>query len=89
MRHWRMLKDFPILVSHISSKVSIDDEIQYHIRCASTAFGKLKARVFEGQDLRTETKMMVYRAVILPTLLYGSEAWTTYKKHLRMLEKYH
>ena len=31
----------------------------------------------------------VYNAVVIPTLLYGSEAWTTYKRHVKTLEKYH
>ena len=31
----------------------------------------------------------MYNAVVLPSLLYGSETWTTYRRHLNVLEKYH
>ena len=35
------------------------------------------------------TKLLVYKAVILPALLYGAETRTTYSRHLRALESYH
>ena len=31
----------------------------------------------------------MYRAVVLTTLLYGSESWVTYSHHLRLLERFH
>ncbi|XP_076068416.1 uncharacterized protein LOC143040860 [Oratosquilla oratoria] len=33
--------------------------------------------------------MAVYNAVVIPTLLYASETWTTYRRHLDTLEKFH
>ena len=36
-----------------------------------------------------DTKLPVYKAVVLPTLLYGAESWTTYSRHLRALEQHH
>lgn len=78
---------FAYLGSHLSSNATIDDEIQYRIRCASTSFGKLRSRVFEDRDLRLDTKILVYKAIVLPTLLYASETWTTYRRHIKALEK--
>ena len=80
---------FPYLGSHLSSKADIDSEIQHRICCASGAFAKLRKRVFEEPDLLARTKLLVYKAVILPALLYGAETWTTYSRHLRALESYH
>jgi len=80
---------FPYLGSHLSSSVDIDDEIQYRIRCAGTTFGRLRTRVFKNKDLRADTKLLVYKAVVIPTLLYGSETWTTYRRHLKSLERFH
>jgi len=80
---------FIYLGSNLSSKANIDDEISYRLRCANAAFGKLSKRVFEDRDLRTETKIMVYHAVVLPTLLYASETWTTYRRHIKDLERFH
>ncbi|KAJ3585932.1 hypothetical protein NHX12_012339 [Muraenolepis orangiensis] len=79
---------FPYLGSLLSSKAVIDDEIHHRLSCASGAFSRLRKRVFENRDLQAKTKILVYKAV-LPTLLYGSEAWTTYSRHLKALEAYH
>ncbi len=35
------------------------------------------------------TKLKVYRAVVLPTLLYTCETWTVYQRHARMLNHFH
>ena len=80
---------FAYLGSHLSSNTGIEDEVQYRLRCASLAFGKLRKRVFDDHDIRTSTKIKVYQAVVLPTLLYGSETWTTYRRNINALEKFH
>ena len=67
----------------------IDAEIQRRLQSASRAFGRLRERVFDVRDLSTKKMTLVYKAVILPTLLiYGSETWVTYQRHLKALEKY-
>ena len=65
------------------------DEIQHRPKCAGSAFGRLRERVLQERDIRTDTKMMVYKAVVIPTLLYASETWTPYHHHLKTLEKFH
>ena len=39
--------------------------------------------------LTTKTKMDVYKACVLSTLLYGSEAWTMYTRQERKLKTFH
>ncbi len=73
----------------LSSKADIDSEVNHRLSCASGAYARLRRRVFEDQDLSAQTKLLVYRAVVLPTLLYGAESWTTYSRHLRAMEQYH
>ncbi len=80
---------FPYLGSIISSKADIDSEVNHRLSCASGAYARLRRRVFDDRDLSAQTKLLVYRAVILPTLLYGAESWTTYSRHLRAMEQYH
>ncbi|KAL7834458.1 hypothetical protein SRHO_G00287050 [Serrasalmus rhombeus] len=80
---------FQYLGSFLPSKADIDDEIDFRLSCASRAFSRLRKRVFENRDLQSKTKILVYKAVVLPTLLYASEAWTTYSRHLKALETYH
>ncbi len=83
------VEEFPHLGSIVSTKANIDAEVRHRISCASAAFGKLRRRVFENKDILVSTKILVYKAVILPTLLYASESWTVYARHLKQLEKYH
>ena len=83
------VEHFPYLGSILSSKADIDSEVNHRLSCASGAYAKLRTRVFDDRDLRAQTKLLVYRAVILPTLLYGAESWTTYSRHLRALELFH
>ena len=39
--------------------------------------------------MKKVTKISIYRAVVLPTLLYSSETWVAYSHHLRFLERFH
>ncbi|XP_076041829.1 uncharacterized protein LOC143025712 [Oratosquilla oratoria] len=80
---------FPYLGSHLSSNLDLNDEIQHRLKCAGTAFRRLRNRIFQDHDIRTDTKMAVYNAVVIPTPLYASKTWTTYRRHLDTLEKFH
>ena len=39
--------------------------------------------------LRLSMKIQAYRAVVVPTLLYGAETWVLYRKQTRLLEQFH
>ena len=56
---------------------------------SNSAFGRLSSRVWKNKHLKKVTKISVYRAVVLTTLLYGSESWVTYRHDLRLLERFH
>ena len=81
--------EFTYLGSCVSSNTSLDLEITNRIAKASSAFGRLNARVWFNKALSDRTKVSVYRAVVLTALLYGCETWTTYRRHVRMLENFH
>ena len=66
----------------------LDVEIQHRIRCACFSYGRLKDRVFSERGFRTATKILVYKAVILTTLLYGCETWVAYRRHVKVLEQF-
>ncbi|XDV53782.1 hypothetical protein PO909_022204 [Leuciscus waleckii] len=53
------------------------------------AFSRLYGRVWNNNNLKKDTKVSVYKAVVLTTLLYGAESWVTYRHHLRPLERFH
>lgn len=80
---------FKYLGSILSEDCSIDSEIQNRIKQASAAFGRLRHRVFQNNNLHLHTKVAVYQAVCITTLLYSCEAWTTYSRHIKALERFH
>ena len=80
---------FPYLGSNLSANGDINDEIQYSLRCTGIYFWRIRARVFQDRDIRTDTKVLIYTAIVIPMLLYPSEIWTTYLRHLKTLENFH
>ncbi|GFO10738.1 hypothetical protein PoB_003724300 [Plakobranchus ocellatus] len=56
---------------------------------SDSSFGRLYKRVWNNKSLKIKTKIQVYKAVVLTTLLYGSETWVTYSSHIRLLERLH
>ena len=84
-----VVPSFKYLGSMLSEDCNIDEEVQNRIRQASVSFGRLRRRVFQNRNLNLHTKVSVYHAVCISTLLYGCEAWVTYSRHLRSLENFH
>lgn len=81
--------DFVYLGSTISSDGILDKEILGRINKASKAFGNLEKRVWADRALTFKTKIKVYEICVLPVLLYASETWTTYRCHIKALERFH
>ena len=50
---------------------------------------KLSDRVWENKKLTTQTKVGVYRACIVSTLLYGRQFWATYAGQEKRLNNFH
>ena len=71
--------NFNYLGSTLSRRTYIDDEIKNRIPKASSAFGKLRKKVWERRGISQSTRVKVYKTVVLTTLLYGCEAWTVYR----------
>ena len=80
---------FCYLGSIISQDATMDNDITERIAKASQAFGRLRQRLWDDKNIRLETKISVYRSVVTSTLLYGAEAWTLYRGHIRKLDQYH
>jgi len=90
------MKDCPIanvdqfvyLGTVLNNKLDLSPDIQARVRLASSAFGRLSQRVFLNRNLNLKTKMAVYKAVCVSTLLYGCEAWVLYRRHIKTLEHF-
>jgi len=85
----KSVKQFTYLGCSISSNARIDSEIDNRLNKANCAFGRLHKRVWDNKHIKCTTKISVYRAVVLTTLLYGSESWVTYRSHIKLLERFH
>ncbi|CAH2242221.1 jg25154 [Pararge aegeria aegeria] len=83
------VQKFKYLGSVITSRSHLDSEINCRIGAAAAAFGKLRDKVFRSHDIKLSTKVSVYMAVVHPNLLYGSETWCLYRKHIRTLDRFH
>nr|VZI16230.1 unnamed protein product [Spirometra erinaceieuropaei] len=85
----QVVENFPYLGSTLSHNTKIDDEVASRISKASQAFGRLRNTVWKRHGLQLSTKLKMYKAVILPTLLYGAETWTVYTRQARRLNHFH
>uniref|UniRef100_A0A5F8HFV9 RNA-directed DNA polymerase n=1 Tax=Monodelphis domestica TaxID=13616 RepID=A0A5F8HFV9_MONDO len=80
---------FKYLGSTIANDGSLDHEINARIQKASQALGQLCCKVLQHSGVSTATKLKVYNAGVLSSLLYGCETWTPYRKHMKQLEQFH
>ena len=80
---------FIYLGSSIARDGSLDSEVQLRIAKACKAFGALEKRVWSDRGITIKTKLSVYESCVLTSLLYSSETWTTYRRHIQVLERFH
>ena len=80
---------FCYLGSVLSSNAVVDDDISALLSKANSAFGRLSMRLWNDHGIRLDTKVAIYKAVILTTLLYGCESWVLYSRHVVKLEQFH
>ena len=85
----QVVDKFTYLGSTLSSVVYIDDEVNARIAKSSAAFGRLHGSIWDRSAIRLDTKLKVYRSVVLPTLLYACEIWTVYQRHAKRLNHFH
>ena len=82
-------ENFTYLGSNLLFSGDLTNEIQRRINLASSAFGRLSKRVLGNQNLTIHTKIVVYNAVVISTILYGCETCVPYRRHIRLLESFH
>ena len=85
----QVVDKFTYLGSTLSRAVHIYDEVTAITAKASVAFGIFRTNVWERNGIRLDTKLKVYKAVVLPTLLYARETWTVYQRHAKCLNHFH
>ena len=83
------MEHFTYLDSVISNNAAVSKDLDNGLSKASSSFGRLSKRVWLSQSVRLSTKIEVYRAVAILTLLYDAEIWVVYRKQIRLLERFH
>ncbi|BHF67401.1 hypothetical protein SprV_0301042700 [Sparganum proliferum] len=76
---------FTYLGSILSRETKTDDEVASRISESGQAYDRLQNTVFNRHSLHIDTELKMYKAVILPTLLYGA----VYKMKARRLNHFH
>ena len=83
------VENFTYLGSTIDNCLSLDVELNRRLGRANTTMARLSKRVWENKSLTRHTRILVYQACVLSTLLYGSETWTTYMRQEHRLNAFH
>ena len=65
------VKHFQYPGSFLSNDCSAKKDIDNMIRAAHASFGSLSKRVFLNHGLHLQTTIMVFKAIVISTLLYG------------------
>lgn len=82
-------ESFTYLGSTITNNLTLNPELDRRIAKASAVMSRLNKKVWSNKQLTVNTKLKVYQACVLSTLLYGAESWTTYATQENRLECFH
>ena len=85
----KSVDEFTYLGSCLSKSANLDLEISRRLAKASSSFGRLWTRVWQERGIQVQTKISVYKAVVMSALLYGCESWTLYSRHIKQLDQFH
>ena len=81
-------RSFKFLGSTITWNLSVKEEVSARINSASSAFGALKP-FFDDKGVDMEDKCRIYKAKILPFLLYNCENWCLSSALINRLRVFH
>ena len=82
----KVVENFKYLGSTVTIDNRADKEISCRIQNACASYGKLESKLWKRAGIRLATKCKVYKAVVLPALLYSAETYTLYRGQIARLE---
>jgi hypothetical protein len=82
---YEVVNGFQYLGSWISVDSRVTSEVKKRIQKAAVRFLYLK-NVWTNASVSLRTKVHIFKAIVLSTLLYGSETWTVLENDIRQLE---
>ena len=80
--------EFIYLGGKLQNNGSCDKEIDYRISQASSSFSALRERCWSRRGIKPETKVDIYKVIVLAVLLFALETCTLYRKQLLKLERF-
>ena len=83
-----VVNEFTYLGKHVNYHNIHDGEVVARIALASTAFQVLRS-FWSNKHANLGTKIAVYKAVVLPCMLYAVGTWATLPRHVHKLEVAH
>ena len=75
-------------LKYLGVLISGDGVIEQRIGAASRVVGAMRKEVLERRELQKKTKMWVFNAKVMPTLLHGCETWTVQRRHVSKLQAF-
>ena len=84
-----VIDDFVYLGLAISDTLSLDAKINRSIGKAATTMTRLTKKAWNNSMLTVHTKIQIYGACVVSTLLYGSESRTLRARQERKLNAFH
>ena len=84
-----VIHEFVYLGSTITDNLSIDSELNKWIGKAAMTISRLTKHVWSKNNILDHTKVNVYKACVICTLLYGSESWTMCAHQEKGLNVFH
>ena len=81
-----VVKKFQYLGSMFTHDNNLDTEISHRISRAAMAFASLRGTLWGDRRISLHTKVRIFNAVVMSSLLYGSESWAVVNSHVHRLE---
>lgn len=83
------VSEFQYLGSVLSSDGTSFRDINRRIALGTRKFMQLRKTVWQRPEISVQTKIQIYRAIVLSTTLYGSESWTCSETGYAKLNTFH
>ena len=83
-QNFKLLINSPILEALSPEQCTLMMRLQPELRRPD-----FSTNVWERNGIRLDAKLKVYKAVVLPTVLYACETWTVYQRHAEKLNHFH
>lgn len=83
--NFEVVHDFTYLGSRVNDKNEMSEEIKHRLTVANRCYYGLQKQ-FSSRLLSRRTKIKLYKTLVKPVLLYGSETWTLTKRDETLLE---